>query len=98
MWLAQDRGVDLARLGQAPVDPIEQIQAQARQQVEQARQEEPQALYAQLQQAQEQQRAAYEQKPFRADNQICQGKELLAADRERDLCRSKSCRKCVSQH
>ncbi|HET7380996.1 MAG TPA: hypothetical protein VFJ59_00185 [Pseudolabrys sp.] len=55
MWLAQDRGVDLARLGQAPVDPIEQIQAQARQQVEQARQEEPQALYAQLQQAQEQQ-------------------------------------------
>jgi hypothetical protein len=51
MWLAQDRGVDLARLGQAPVDPIEQIQAQARQQVEQARQEEPQALYAKLQQA-----------------------------------------------
>lgn len=43
-FLAQNYGIDLAQLAQAPVDPIAQIQAQARQQIEQARQEERQAF------------------------------------------------------
>lgn len=58
--MAQNCGVELSQLAQAPVDPIEQIQTQARQQVEQARHEERQALHAQLRQAQQQQQAAYE--------------------------------------
>ncbi|MGE5162864.1 MAG: hypothetical protein ACM3IH_02425 [Sphingobacteriales bacterium] len=49
-WLAQDRGVDVARLAEAPVDPIER-----------ARQQERQAIFAQLQQHQQRQAAAYEQ-------------------------------------
>lgn len=62
MHLAQASGIDLAQLAhQAPVDPIEQIQTQARQQVEQARQEERQAIHAQLRQAQEQQAAIQQQ-------------------------------------
>jgi predicted chitinase len=59
--LARACGVDLARLAEAPVDPIQQVQQQARQEIERARQQERESILAQLQQQQQQQAAAYEQ-------------------------------------